>query len=229
MFVHIPKTAGTSFRSGLMQLFSRRNVLFDYGPVAAETDQCIKLLHREMCFNTSEFAEVVDAKGIKLLCGHFPYKRYGQTFPEAVVISFVREPLQRCYSHYLHLRRNKKIQKSFLEYFEQPGLINLQSKWLTSIPEASLIGVSEHYERSIKMINKKLGISIPRMFLNMHRRNIKKPYSIDEIGRKVVDRFYELNQEDVLLYRESSSRLLQDIEEVPFFLRYFHLLKNKLT
>lgn len=228
LFVHIPKTAGTSFRGGLMQLFARCDVLFDYGPVAPETDQYIKLLYEEKPFNVKQVAEFVNAKGIKLLCGHFPYGRYGQTFPDARVVSFVREPLQRCYAEFLHLQRNKKYTKSFVEFFEQPWLINLQSKWLAAVSDDVLIGVSEHYGHSVKMINKTLGFSVPTMFLNMHRKNIDEPYSLDEIGQEAVEKFYALNQEDVLLYQDISSRLLQDFEEIPFFLRSLRRVKNKL-
>ena len=39
VFVHIPKTAGTSFRLGADQYFGEKMVCRDYGPKAPETSE----------------------------------------------------------------------------------------------------------------------------------------------------------------------------------------------
>ncbi|MFC1524243.1 glycosyltransferase [Thermodesulfobacteriota bacterium] len=228
LFVHIPKTAGTSFREGLLRLYSRRDVLFDYGPHAEETDQCIKLLYGQNPFNLKKVIEIIAEKKIKLLCGHFPYGRYARAFPLARVVAFVREPLQRCYSEFLHLQRHKGYEKSFQKFFEQPRQVNLQSKWLAGIGDNALVGVSEHYEQSIKMINETLDCSLPFLFLNTHRKNIDEPYPLDTIGKKIIDRFYAMNQEDVQLYKQISSRFQDGIEEVSSFRRSFRKITYKL-
>jgi len=45
LFVHIPKTAGTSFRQGMLEVFGRKALLFDYGPDAPETDVSIRMIY----------------------------------------------------------------------------------------------------------------------------------------------------------------------------------------
>jgi hypothetical protein len=207
LFVHIPKTAGTSLRSGLLQLFARRDMLFDYGPDAVETDECLRLLHGRKPFSVTRVAELVAEEGVKVLCGHFPYGRYAQALPGARVVSFVREPLQRCYSEFLHFQRFYGYGNSFEEFFNTPQRINLQSKWLAGVDDTALLGVSEQYGRSLRMINQALGLAVPAMFLNTHRPDTAAPYPLALIGKEVADRFYALNQEDVLLHRHLFSCL----------------------
>ena len=39
LFVHIPKTAGTSFRLAAQQFYGENNVFFDYGLESVETSK----------------------------------------------------------------------------------------------------------------------------------------------------------------------------------------------
>lgn len=200
IFVHIPKTAGTSFRQGMLNVFGRKALIFDYGPEAPETDESIRKLYKQGEFSPRRVAQETMGNECKALCGHFPLARYLEAFPGATILSFIREPLQRCYSEFLHLQRHKGFSQPFECFFQRKGQINLQSRWLDRLPENGLVGVSEYYEQSLVKINKALGLSVPLLKLNTHRGNIHSLYSAGLIGESSVRRFYELNIRDVSLY-----------------------------
>jgi len=229
IIVHIPKTAGTSFRQGMLEVFGRKALMFDYGPDAPETDVSIRNLYKQGEFSPRRVAQETGGKECKALCGHFPLSRYLDVFPGSTVISFIREPLQRCYSEFLHLQRHKGYGQSFEVFFQQKGQINLQSRWLDGLPENGLVGVSEYYDRSLVMINRALDISVPAFKLNTRRKNIHSPYSAGLIGKGLVRRFYELNMRDVGLY-EAIARPFGDTgNSAPLtFPQRIRSLKDKL-
>lgn len=174
--------------------------MFDYGPDAPESDVSIRKLYEQRQFSPTSVVKEIRRKKCKVICGHFPLSRYLNVFPGATVVSFVREPLQRCYSEFLHQQRHKGYRHSFEDFFQQKGQINLQSRWLDGLPEAKIVGITEFYDRSIVMINRMLNISVPVLQLNKGRNNIHSPYSAKLIGEGSVNRFYALNIRDVSLY-----------------------------
>ncbi len=229
IFVHIPKTAGTSFRQGMLEVFGRKALLFDYGPDAPETDVSIRTLYEQDEFSPRRVAEETGGKECKALCGHFPLSRYLDVFPGSTVISFIREPLQRCYSEFLHWQRFKGYSQSFEDFFQQKGQINLQSRWLDGLPKNGLVGVSEYYDQSLVMINRALSISVPVFKLNTQRENIYSPYSAGLIGESLIRQFYEMNSRDVSLYGAIAQSFGDTEDSAPlFFPQRIRRLKDKL-
>ena len=202
LFVHIPKTAGTSFREGLAKAVGNKYMISDYGPDASETDFAIRHLHTQGIYTPEHVAEIAGSRGAKIICGHFPLSRYHKIYPKATVVSFVRDPLQRCYSEYLHWKRMKGYLEPFEKFIQIKGRINLQSRWLQGLPENSIIGVGECYNSSVQMINKILGLSVPILALNCNRKKLEKKYSEVEMGRAAVSFFYSLNERDNQFYNK---------------------------
>lgn len=203
-FVHIPKTAGTSFREGLLHVIPREKALFDYGPDAPETDAAIRRLYHDKEFTPQRVAEIAAAENITVISGHFPLARYRKVFPGTTVISFIREPLQRCYSEYLHWQRHKNYQGSFEEFIQRKDQVNLQSRWLDGLPQNSIVGISEYYATSVQLINATIDLSIPTLTLNCHRKKTDQWYGedIDIISSDLAAMFYEMNKADLELYNE---------------------------
>ena len=127
LFIHIPKTAGTSFRIGLERIFGCQRIIQDYGPDATETDDALLHLYHQKPFKPAYVAEIAFKCRASVVGGHFPVSRYIKVFPGATAISFVREPLQRCYSEYLHFKQYVGYGNSFESFFHQTSQINLQS------------------------------------------------------------------------------------------------------
>ena len=229
IFVHIPKTAGTSFRQGMLDVFGRKALLYDYGPDAPETDVSIRRLYKQGEFSPRRIAEETGGNECKALCGHFPLFRYLNVFPGSTVISFIREPLQRCYSEFLHWRRDKGYSDSFEHFFQQKGQINLQSRLLEGFPENGLVGVSEYYDQSLVMINRALGISVPVLRLNTKRENIHSTYSAGLIGESLIRQFYEMNTRDVSLYGAIAQPFVDTGDSAPLiFSQRVRRVKDKL-
>ena len=96
--IHIPKTAGTA----LAKIFddtSLRRIMYDYGTerdlVAARTCLPEVWQHKEFIQNYFRY-----------LHGHFHYLKYADVFPDAPVITMVRQPVDRVVSQYLHILRS---------------------------------------------------------------------------------------------------------------------------
>lgn len=214
IYIHIPKTAGTSFRQGLTQTLGRENVLFDYGSNEAETDNSILKLYEQGEFFPNRITQIIKVGKVMAICGHFQLSRYFKTFPDATVVSFVREPLQRSYSEYLHWKRHKGYNKSFKHFFQQKEQINLQSKWLDGLPENAIIGVSEYFDQSLCMINTAFGLIIPTLRLNCYRQNIKNAYETKDLTKEIATFYYQLNNCDVAFYNKISDRFFE-INHLP--------------
>lgn len=159
LFVHIPKTAGTSFRWALEKYFTEQQVIRDYGPDAPETSEIVqKYIYRENePGGTDELIRVISGTNAKILLGHFPLQKYARYFEPQNVITFVRQPLIRICSEYLHRIENGTFKRAFPQFVETSGFQNMQSKFLEGICTESMVGITEHYRESLHKLNSVFG------------------------------------------------------------------------
>lgn len=203
-FVHIPKTAGTSFRLAAEREFCRHRVVYDYGPHSPVTSPCTQqYLYRDGPEDKAGFYGICRSQGVKLIAGHRPATRFLDGVGVAKIITFVREPLARVFSQYLHFKRHHGFEGSFHEFFSEPTRQNAQSKMLRGIHPHALgfIGITEHYGESLRMINDLNGWRLRRKRANRSGFLAPGPNSLPQEERAL---FYEVNDEDVALYRETS-------------------------
>ena len=92
VFVHIPKTAGTSLRSLLEHAAQDHLVLRDYWNAPETTPELFRLVHAEK--RVADFRKTFQhpGKGI-LLSGHFPAQRYWAHFNAESFVTFLRHPV----------------------------------------------------------------------------------------------------------------------------------------
>lgn len=90
-FLHIPKTAGTSFTFFLKKFFNQDEIY----PLKAKYELDKNKEIRET-FN-------VDFANYHLIHGHFTYAIVKYLPPETNVITMLRDPVERCLSHYHHV------------------------------------------------------------------------------------------------------------------------------
>ena len=99
IYLHIPKTAGTSFRKSAEQYFGPAQVLSDYGEQSSSTSEDI----RSAVYAENDLASLRET-GLekKFLTGHFSMAKYREIFPDSPVVTFFRNPVDRVISEYVH-------------------------------------------------------------------------------------------------------------------------------
>lgn len=85
-FIHIPKTAGMTFTSVLSQFFSKEYIFPSYNPLD---------LKEKFKLNENSY---------QLFAGHFGYEFVEKFEKRPITVAFIRNPLERLFSHYYYYR-----------------------------------------------------------------------------------------------------------------------------
>jgi hypothetical protein len=197
--IHIPKTAGTTFRELLQK---------HYGPAI-----CLHYYH-PMDHTGRALAEI--PKNTKCLHGHFTARRFQPDYTDALLITWMRHPIERVASEYEHLKRSpdpasglsQLIAKgaSLLDFAEHAYARNTQARYFDGMaPETfTFVGISEMFDRELLRLQATLDIPLP----HGHRSNVNPaktsplyPLTADEREHLRI-----LNQEDFALYRACVER-----------------------
>jgi hypothetical protein len=212
--VHIPKTAGTSFRYDLANVFGPR-VLDDYGdwPEITTPEGEIRKQRRrtEMLADVEGIMERYD-----VIHGHFVARKYEGAFPATAFVSMVRDPYQHAVSTFEHASREtdsphpgfrafKEARMTLIDFIET--FPNHQALYFDgmSLDDFALIGLSERYAHSVALFEAIFGITMPRV---RERQNVnptkhKAEYDITPEVRRAVERS---RAEDIELYRRACER-----------------------
>jgi hypothetical protein len=212
--VHIPKTAGTSFREDLIDVFGAR-VLADYGDfpeiTTPEGRAHDERRRAEMLASVEEYAEKFDA-----IHGHFTARKYLNVFPDSALVTLVRDPYQHAVSAYAHADRDevgphpghlafKEQQMTVLDLVE--AFPNHQSLYFSGITvdEFAMIGLTERYEQSVALFETIFGIAMPHVSTrrNANPNRQLAEYEISADLRRTVQRH---RAEDIELYRRARER-----------------------
>ncbi|WP_231758084.1 sulfotransferase family 2 domain-containing protein [Microbulbifer elongatus] len=181
VFIHVPKTAGTSFRSGADAFFGSGRVCRDYGAEAAETSGIVRQW-MNLSPDNWMFRKAFEREGYQLLAGHFHAARYVSVFGVQRMVTFLRNPLQRTVSEYTHFVRNNGFEGTFEEFYRAKQNINRQFRILGNLPWVGLgfIGFTDQYEQSLNLLNRKFNLAIPELTENLSRDSYADPYEITE-------------------------------------------------
>lgn len=98
-FMHVPKTAGSSFRR-----FLERSTRAAGGSVAERARDGIWSSESESYPSYEDFVAgcAAAARDCTLICGHYPYHVRALLAPETRVVTVLRDPVARCVSHVKH-------------------------------------------------------------------------------------------------------------------------------
>ena len=211
LVVHTPKTAGTSLRVALEKYFGASSVIRDYGPHSLVTDEVVQehLYNGDESKGPRSLVAEISCRNTKILIGHFPLSRYADYFDAKNIIAFVRDPLVRMCSEYLHRVKNKSFVGTFSEFLTKPAFRNLQSRFLMDVSEGTFVGITEQYTESLQHINRIAKWNLSTRKKNIGRRGGGKKFA-ENLSVHESDLFYRMNAEDEELYqlaaRQFSSR-----------------------
>ena len=129
-FVHIPKTAGTSFRNGIEEI---SKVACHYG---SHSDQTSELVEQEIYDKKDYYSFLSKAKsiGYSWVSGHVSIGKYFGIIDPRRIVTFVREPVQRVYSLFSHRSQYQHYEKDIRCFCKEKRFMNNQSRLLKAIP-----------------------------------------------------------------------------------------------
>lgn len=210
--IHVPKTAGNSFRESLKARFGRR-MMGDYGDWAgfdepqANARRAVRVA--EMRSRRQELLEKYD-----VIHGHFVADKYLGLFPRADFIAFFRDPYQQVLAHYYFLLRNpqrdhpeEKIfhenKMSLMDYVEWDAFRNHQSQYLgsLSVEDLTMVGLSSQYRRSLDHFKSIFGYDLgEERFCNVNTERDHAEYEMSADVRKAVQKY---RAADIELYHRA--------------------------
>jgi hypothetical protein len=201
LFVHIPKTAGSSFRMGIDRLFGEDASMRDYGLKSSETsDEVHRFVYADR--DLWKLGTVLNTGTTRMLVGHFPVMRYAGLFDANRIFSIVREPVQRVVSEYGHFVRNYGFKGSLMKFSRQATFVNKQADMLAGVPlEAiGLVGLMERYRDTMRLFEQSFGFRPTLLEENKGREDFCEPYVLSP---EEENELRQLNRRDLALYQRA--------------------------
>lgn len=220
--IHIPRTAGTSFRFLLKQYYGQ-SVLFDYGDPIMVNNLIRTGFARKSKIKNRIFKS--DFNNKRCIHGHFlPYKYLDFKKEESAFVVWIREPMDRLMSHYSFIiKENKKHpdvspfhQKvikekwNFEKFCLDKTAQNLYSKFFWNFPISKLnfIGSLEDYDHDINLFCNKYFDHLDQELITSNK-TLKKP----SYSPNLLAMVKEFHKEDYILYGKLMKRRNEIVEK----------------
>jgi hypothetical protein len=229
IFVHIPKTAGSSFASEISELRSPyRNIHVDYQdksvPHEIKMDRAVE-----------QFIQDASVTPFHACSGHINMRhvsRIREAIPRARVISLLRNPIERVISDFRYARTPahppyKDFIKQFPtieSYVDSPASQNKMFKFLAPEPDirmahlfefldesVSFVGLTEMYPMSFNIIMQLFGLN--RLPTSHKRKTEPTKYNQVERTPEILKRIKEANARDFAIYSFVKQRLVSRREQ----------------
>jgi len=204
--IHIPKTAGTSFRNTLREVYGAEQV--------KRLDLDGFRFHLEQ--EPISFKKLPGE--ISVIHGHIHYNMLMDRFrisKNAQFITWLRDPVERVISNYSYLSKRlaeeldeerkglnilSKMQRSLLEYAHEELNRNIMSKFLdgTKLEDFAFVGITDYYSEDLADLGCLMGWShVPEFKVNVTG---KKELEISEHDKSIIRK---LNSKDDALYTKA--------------------------
>jgi hypothetical protein len=204
--IHIPKTAGSSFRRFLEQT---------YGP-------SLRCLYSEEETAPRLIPGVRIEKRIRCLHGHFQGNAYTDRYPRAKKITWLRDPVERVVSSYYQYHRwpPKPDGSPFLKGLFEQGWRILdfarrdemiqQVRWyLDGIPldQFFFVGITEHYAASLQLLCHQLRIDHPDGLQIQNINPDRKQAAVYNLPNAIRQEIAALYADEFAIYERARKRL----------------------
>lgn len=191
-FIHIPKTAGTSFRKALED---RYDVIGDYGDNPKHTSQYVQ----QYVYDENSplgLKNELNKRSNTWLTGHVSLIKYSDMVSARHIIAFVRNPIQQVISHYNHYVALHGFKGGIEDFLKKPMASNFQRKNLNPLPLGLIgyVGLTDYYDESIELINDYYGLNLDVKNANV---NNKKTIEKEAISIDLQKQITELNLLDI--------------------------------
>ncbi len=203
-FIHVPKTAGTSFLEALGVVFPKDRLAFDYGRDSDSTTPWV----RETVYDAPDrarFRDELSARRIAVFSGHVGRAEYGDVFAPSQTIAILRDPVERVVSEWHHHRRLATLQLGLAAFASLPSVRDVQARLLDGAAPGDLgaLGLSGQYRETLALVRQRFGWELPYL---EHNRNPTKPvadrYDLSQELRAHLER---LNLRDLAVFAEAGA------------------------
>lgn len=238
IFLHIPKTAGSTFHMILNARYKKKAIRNVFGSRYSEPE--IKAFIEE---------SAGDKQAIKLLKGHMPFGLHTYLPQRAKYISILRDPVERVISQYYYIKKNvnnplhEQVEQggmSLTEFVESGisiGMNNGQCRFINGdideygfndcddvllqkvkqhlVEHFIWIGLTERFDESVLLLSKILNWPSPPYYIRENVSKIRK--TTNEISDASIDTIKHYNRLDIALYEYANQWLNEEIAKITGF------------
>ena len=220
-FMHIPKTAGSTFRAILE---------VNFGKAAIQ-----KLYSRE---KMDAFLEQGCKKRTEVVAGHLSQDVIASFPTEGRIVTFLRDPVARVLSHYNHLsnspdpshRKLIEAHPTLASFATHPWGSNLQTQYVAgkdidvrtnpeealsaarrNLSDMAVVGLAERFDESLLLFKHRLEGFRKTAYRSENVRSYRRAEIAEADRAAIVD----ANASDLALYRYAVERFEADLASVP--------------
>lgn len=219
--LHLPKTAGSSFRASLQEHFGE-GLRLDYGDMPMNTPE----KERNRAALRQGLRHILaPPRHVACVHGHFLPLKY-RWCRGARFLTWMRDPIERLASQFHYWKRNygphnvsilqtRLVEEdwSFERFCLGPEFHNLYRKYLWRFPveRFAFIGITEHYEEDLEYLGARLlGVPLANRSENRNPEQVSSYFEDPDLRRRVE----EHHAEDVELYRRALEMRVRRMEGV---------------
>jgi hypothetical protein len=202
--IHVPKSAGTSFKRALQEICGAR-IWYNYGTI----------------FSRDQARPELVPPGTTFIHGHFLADAFDGLFPERRLVAWVRHPVERLVSNYHHFLRSPDMRDDccralherkldLRQFADLEWMRNETSRYLANKPveDFEFIGIAERFGESMREFSRVFGfrdvLKVPHENANPDRMGVR--YELSDADYAHI---LERNGADMAWYNRAVERLAE--------------------